>query len=277
VRMAVVCGALVLLLAVGGLGYWLLAPTPAPPVPVPQPPQTDKIALLTTAANAALQGYPCAELSAHVSPSGDIDITGYVASPSDGQQATAQLQALPDVGRVSNHAAVMQPPLCEVLGILHSQTSSGPNAAGVPQIDPGGALGTYFTGQGLKLGVTATAPYEGGYLYVDYVDGQEGYVVHLYPNEFRPIKAIRAGDRMDIGSLPQEVQDYVVGPPYGTNLIVAISTPVPLFDQVRPRIERGAAAKAYIADLRGQLRRLSTSGYQNSLFGNASVLAFRDK
>ena len=175
------------------------------------------------------------------------------------------------------HAIVMKRPLCEVLGILHDQTASAPNGAGVPQIDPGGALGTYFTNQGLKLGVTATAPYEGGYLYVDYIDGQEGYVVHLYPNEFRPIKTIRAGDRMDIGSLPQEVRDYVVGPPYGTNLVIAISTPVPLFEQMRPRIERDAAAKAYIVELRNQLQRLSTSGYQNSLFGAAGVLTFREQ
>jgi eukaryotic-like serine/threonine-protein kinase len=277
-RMAVVAGVLVLLLAVGGgVGYWLLTPVPAPPIPEPQPPQTDKIALLTAAATAALQGFQCAELSPRVSQSGDIEVTGYVASASDGQRVTAQLHALPNVGQVSNHAAVMQRPLCELLGILHDQTSSGPNAAGVPQIDPGGALGTYFTGQGLKLGVTPTAPYEGGYLYVDYIDGQEGYIVHLYPNEFRPIKTIRAGDRMDIGSLPQEVRDYVVGPPYGTNLIIAISTPVPLFEQMRPRIERDAAAKAYIVELRSQLQRLSTSGYQNSLFGAAGVLTFREQ
>ena len=86
-----------LLLAVGGgLGYWLLAPTPVPPVPMPQPPQLDKIALLTAAADAALQGFQCAELSAHVSQSGDIDVTGYVASPSrQASKSTAQLASLP--------------------------------------------------------------------------------------------------------------------------------------------------------------------------------------
>ncbi|MGH6959359.1 MAG: serine/threonine-protein kinase, partial [Dongiaceae bacterium] len=68
IRMAVVGGALVLLLAVGGgVGYWLLAPTP----PGPQPP--DKIALLRTAADEALKGFQCAELSARISQLGDID------------------------------------------------------------------------------------------------------------------------------------------------------------------------------------------------------------
>ena len=280
-RMAVAGAALVLLLAAGGgVGYWLLVPMPSPPVPVPPvslpQPAPDKIAQLTKAADAALQGFQCAGVSARVSPASDIDVTGYVASDADYQQVTARLQALPDAGRVSNQVAVMRSPLCDTLGLIGDATSARPNDPAAPRIDPGGALGTYFAGENLRIGVTATSLYA-GYLYVDYVDGAEGYVVHLLPNELRPKNAVAAGAKVDIGAMPQEAHDYVVRPPFGTSLIIAISTPAPLFDGLRPRVEEKGDARKYLVDLRRQLQALAAGGYQNSLLGSYSVLTLRER
>jgi hypothetical protein len=273
-RMAFVGGALVLVLAVGGgLGYWLLAPTPAPPVPVPQPPQTDKIALLTAAANAVVQGFQCAELSARVSQSGDIDVTGYLKSEADKQQVTAQLRNLANVGSVNDQLAVMEWPLCEALGILHAQTHSRPNDPGVPQIDPGGAVGTYFANDSLKPAVTATSLYD-GYLYIDYVDGAGKFVAHLLPSSFRTDNAVHAGTRVEIGTLPGEV--YRIQKPFGTSLIIAISSPAPLFERPRLKFEEGEDAKTYLAELRRQLQRVTADGNQNSLLGSYSVLTLRE-
>ncbi len=268
IRMAVVGGALVLLLAVGGgVGYWLLAPTP----PGPQPP--DKIALLRTAADEALKGFQCAELSARVSQLGDIDLTGYVASETDKQQATAQLRNLSNVGSVNNQLAVMDWPLCEALGILHGETHSRSTDPGVPQIDPGGAVGTYFENDHLKPAVTATSLYD-GYLYIDYVDGAGKFVAHLLPSSFRPDNAIRAGTRVEIGSLPGEV--YRIQKPFGTSLIIAISSPAPIFVQPRLKFEEGDDAKNYLAELRRQLQRVAADGNQNSVLGSYSVLTLRE-
>jgi hypothetical protein len=273
-RTAVVGGVLVLLLVVGGgLGYWLLATTPGPPVPVPQPPQTDKIALLTAAANAAVQGYQCAELSARVSQSGNIDVTGYVASDADKQRATTQLQSLSNVGSVNNQLAVMGPPLCEALGILHDGTHSRPADPGVPQIDPGGALGTYFLGQAARISVTATSLYD-GYLYIDYLDGNDKSVIHLSPNELRPNAAVTAGKQVDIGA-DRNFEYYPIQGNPGIGLVIAISTPVPLFSALRPRQELESDAKAYLAELRRQLQRLSADGYQNSVLASYTVLTIR--
>jgi len=274
-RMAIVGGALVLLLAVGGgAGYWLLTPAPVPPVPLPQPPQPDKIALLTAAASAALQGLQCAGASARVSQSGDISVTGYVASAADKEQVDAQLAKLSDVGRVDNQLAVMEWPLCEMLGVLHDQTSSRPSDPGVPLIDPGGAVGTYFVGDLLKPVVTAQFP-DDGYLYVDYVDGSADLVQHLVPSKFRPDNAVHPGSRFEIGSVPREI--YTLTKPVGTNLIVAIWTPVPLFTTPRPDGEEGDQARKYLADLRHELQRLAAGGYQNSLLGSYSILTLRER
>ena len=273
-RMVVAGGVLVLLLAIGGgLGYWLLAPTPGPPLPAPQPPQTDKIALLTAAANAALQGFPCAELSAHVSPTGDIDVTGYVASDDDKRQLATQLGKLSNVGRINSAPAVMEWPLCEALGILHAQTHASPSEPGAPQIDPGGAVGTYFANDSLKPAVTATSLYD-GYLYIDYIDGAGKFVAHLLPSNFRTDNAVHAGTRVQIGTLPGEV--YRIQAPFGTSLIIAISSPAPLFKQPRQVFEEGENAKTYLAELRRQLQSVAADGNQNSLLGSYSVLTLRE-
>jgi hypothetical protein len=269
-RKAVIGGALVLLLAIGGVLAWLLIPKPPPPEP-----PIDRIALLRTAAGEALQGFQCARLSAQVSQTGNIDVTGYVASDADNQQVTGRLQALPDVGRINSQLAVMKPPLCDALGILGDYTSTQLNDPAGPQIDPGGSLGTYFAGQNLRIGVTATSLFK-GYLYIDYIDGAEGYVVHLFPNEFRRDNAVEAGAKVDIGTLPQEIEGYRVKAPFGTSLVIAVSTPEPLFSALRPTFEEKAAATQYLAELRRQLEHLKAAGYQNSLFGSYEVLTLRE-
>jgi hypothetical protein len=260
----------VLLVAVGGILAWLLIPTPPPPEP-----PVDKIALLRTAAGEALQGFECAELSARVSQTGDIAVTGFVGTDADKQQVTARMQALPDVGSVNNNQLdVMDWPLCEMRGILRDQTSSRPDDPGLPAIEPGGAVGNYFVGDLLKPVVTARFP-DDGYLYIDYVDGGADLIQHLLPSKFRPDNAIHPGTRVEIGSAPGEV--YTLTEPVGTLLIVAIWTPVPLFSQPRPDGEVGEGAKQYLAELRRQLQSLAGGGYQNSLLGSYRVLTLHKR
>ena len=267
----VAVAAAVLVVAIGvGVGYWLFTPGP----PTPDPP--DRIAALTKGANQALQGFQCARLSAQVSSVGDIQVGGYVGGEADKHQVEERLRALPDAGGIDNRIAVMRPPLCDVLEVLHTAVSSPPNGPLAPQIDPGGAAGVYFEGQSLKIGVTATSAYD-GYLYIDYIDGQQGYVVHLFPNELRSDNAVRAGSKVDIGTLPKEAEDYVFQPPFGTNLIVAISAPQPLFPMLRPRVEEREQAQRYLADLRSRLQTVAADGNQNSLFGSYSVLQLSER
>jgi serine/threonine-protein kinase len=270
-RMAIIGGAVVLVLAIGGGLAWLLVPSPGPG-PTPQPP-TNKIALLTAAADAAVQGFQCANPSVHVSQSGDISVTGYVASPADKEQVTAKLGSLADAGSIKNQLDVMKWPLCEMRGILEAQTASRPTDPGVPHIEPGGELGTYFTNDYLKPIVTTTSLYD-GYLYIDYVD-PDGSIAHLSPNEARPAVVIPRGTAVKIGTLSQE--KYQIKEPYGTGLLVAISTPKQLFAALRPIQEQGDGTKQYLAELRRQLQSVAEEGYQNSLVSSYSVLTLVER
>jgi hypothetical protein len=196
-------------------------------------------------------------------------VTGYVGRDDDKQQVAAQLANLSNAGRVNSALTVMDWPLCEMLGILHTQTAWRQSDPGVPQIEAGGELGTYFTNDRLKPTITATSLYD-GYLYIDYVDGADDAVVHLSPNDIRPDDLVPKGSKVKIGTLRAE--DYVIGPPYGTSLIVAISSPVRLFAGPRPKQEKETGAKEYLAELRRQLQRVAADGYQNSLVSSYSVL-----
>src|SRR5215475_14008987 len=78
---------------------------------------------------------------------------------------------------------------------------------------------------------TVTAPTTAdGYLYVGYVDGGEKQVVHLLPNDLRSDNHVIAGQQLVIGKMPQELARYGFQPPHGTNLIIVVASPQPLFD-----------------------------------------------
>src|SRR5262249_6293170 len=203
---------------------------------------------------------------------GDIDLTGIVGTDADRQQIAARMQGLPNVGRINDQVAVMDWPLCEMLSVLYDETSLRESDPGTPHIDPGGAIGTYFVGDLLKPTITARFP-DDGYLYVDYVDGAADLVQHLVPSQFRPDNAVHAGSQVAIGSVHGEV--YTLTEPTGTNLIVAIWTPVPLFSEKRPDGEEKEQARKYLSDLRHQLKSLAEKGYENSLMSSYKVLILK--
>ena len=136
---------------------------------------------------------------------------------------------------------------------------------------PGGDSGVYREGDHLLIGVTA--PEFDGYLYLDYYDAAEKYVVHLLPNEMRPDNRVRAGQQVVIGSLPQEQANYRVSPPFGSNLLIAIASPEPLFNRHRPHVEQ--QADDYVAALRTSLERARQGG--SSLAASSAPLVFKPR
>jgi hypothetical protein len=125
--------------------------------------------------------------------------------------------------------AVMPPPLCQVLDAVPAKAMLAANDAAAPLLAVGGDNGVYHDGDHLLVSVTAPAAYD-GYLYIDYVDGGEKLVAHLLPNDLRADNHVIAGQQVVIGKLPPEVARYGFRPPYGSNLVIVVSTRRPLFD-----------------------------------------------
>jgi serine/threonine protein kinase len=246
-------------------------------------PQVPDVAKLRREAETAVGDLNCAGVVVDVSATGDMATSGYVASEADRTRLFTDLKALPQVGRVDNAVAVMTPPLCEALNVVRAEAAYDVDTA--PRIDPGGAGGVYYEGQNLKLTITAKSE---GYLYVDYVDAKndpsykpadpkepDEYVIHLLPNDRwrNEVRHVRAGEKVVIGTLPDEMKTYVIQPPFGTYVIIAISSPERLFE---PRAIQEPAAD-YLPALRDRLRAVAQRVGRDRVTASSTTIVFQPR
>ncbi len=241
----------VVLVAVAAIAYLVMTQllSPGAPAPTPAAATADPVAL-AAAANAALPTPACARLLATVDDPPTVTLTGYVGAAADLDAALSRLQAVPGVRTIANRVAVMPPPLCGALGTLPAAALAAAGGSDGPRLDIGGANGLYRQGEALRIAVTAPAGPD-GHLYIDYVDAQENSVIHLLPNEkTRPENRVAAGVQVVIGDRSGE--RYQVRPPFGTNMILVVSTRRPLFDGPPPPLQE--ARDAYLARLAGALQ-----------------------
>ena len=89
----------------------------------------------------------------------------------------------------------------------------------------------------------------------------EGTVVHLLPSPQHPGNAVSAGEQVVIGTEKHLAGPgdrlYQIAPPYGTNMVVAISSRQPLFTQPRREVEQ---ASEYFFALGNELRQPWANG-----------------
>jgi serine/threonine protein kinase len=86
--------------------------------------------------------------------------------------------------------------------------------------------------EGEPLMVDVTSPGYDSFLAVDYYI-LDSNIAHMLPNQRARDNAAPPNHTATIGSLG----NWVIGKPFGTELIVLVATPVPLFDAMRPELE----------------------------------------
>ncbi len=223
-----------------------MAPPPARPDPAGLSAEIDRI----------ISGFGCSSLTAGLSEDLRVTVSGLVSSGADLDNLRSQLAALPGVTAVDAAIEVHPRPFCMLVPTLPA--AAGPMA---PVIEPNNASRIYRAGDTLVVRVTATPAYD-GYLYVDFIDNA-GNIVHLLPNPTQRDNRVRAGQTVVLGTAdPAERRPdqpvYIIGPPFGTGMITAISTPQPLFDP--PRLVGGSRVVDYRTALRRALDGRSESG-----------------
>lgn len=207
----------------------------------------------------ALSGFDCASLSATLSKDMKITISGYVASDADLQKLGTKLAAFEKVAAIANQARVAGWPSCEVLDILQHKASLPADRAALPAVGPFQHGSAYVADEKLVIEAEATSLYD-GYLYVDFIQ-HDGTVLHMLPGE-----AVKAGERVLLGNGPQE---FTVAPPFGTEMLVVVSSPVPLFDKDRPQVEK---AKAYLGQLKQALDAAEKKAGPDKVVSNYSFI-----
>ncbi len=203
-----------------------------------------------------------------------LTVSGIIARQSDVEVIDLVLQELVGGRGIDYNLAVLNAPVCMIESMLPSGPSDGieivysyGTKAGL--VDDG----VYHSGENPVIDVRFPAN-RVGFFYGFYIDA-EGQVFHLMPHKDRPnnvlpgigveqdgIRSVRLAFPEDEATT--ERLGFRVIEPYGTSMIVAVVSDIPLFDGLRPRAESVEAfrdAMAGAQDVLGDGRSLVASRY----------------
>ena len=196
------------------------ATTPAP-TPAPAPPPT------LAAVSTILAGVPCSALV----PAVDgrvVRVQGYLGHSVGPARLKTMLAALPGVTRVELTLHDVDEATCPLMRVLGRYWGASRTAGVSLRLNPGSGRGGNLAA-GDTLMVDVSTPDYPSYVSVDYFV-LDGNVVHLLPNAAARENLAPPRYTATIGSLG----NWVIGPPFGTEMLVLVTTSVPLFDGGRP-------------------------------------------
>lgn len=242
IRVPLVVGGVVagVAIATGAVFYlWrtgMSPPSPARTVAVPEPAPVEAPVppLKLDAVAPVLAATPCSLLTASVDGN-TLQVSGFVAESALGKLRD-QLGKLPGMKTLKIDAQPLTSDKCDVVRTI-APYWSGRKAAGERPADKADAAVLRTRGdarltEGMPLVLDINTPAHDSYVYVDYfvVDGK---VAHLVPsariqgNQAPPSYSATIGDS----------GDWVISKPFGTELVVLLTTPAPLFSSRRPEFE----------------------------------------
>jgi len=199
--------------------------------------------------------FRCARLSVETNAAEEIFVEGYVASREDLarlNKALARLNRKYDTRQVT----VENWPFCKALEVLARLADTNADSSAPLHLETNHADLVYTDGDNLTITVKAPGGF-GGYLYIDHLDNT-GEITHLLPTMDDPYNANLPGHQITLGEEdPAENSEgyaYSVAEPYGKAMLIAIKSGVPLFDDLRPEVER---ANDYLTALKSALDRAS--------------------
>lgn len=167
-----------------------------------------------------LANLPCAQVSAAQRDSLKV-LTGFVGSEATLDRVRQIADDVP--AAVIGDVIIAKPPECNVLKILERPLA----AQGAPRIDIGPS-DRFREGDVLKINIQA--PEASDFLQVFYLQA-DGTVLRLLGPSSSPVSA---GERFTFGDGVEGHRKFTVGPPFGQEMIIAISSAHPLFDAPFP-------------------------------------------
>lgn len=194
-----------------------------------------------------LAAQKCSALAGTVQDSGTIVLSGFAGTTA----ADSIREAL--AGRPLDWLVTsVEPYYCPALDVVHPiALTTGPLAAQL-RLSLAGGITRLHDGQ--RILPRIVMPNFRGYLRVEYV-AHDGGVMHLYPQVADPADKIAAdpphsfapGSVVKLGEVSPGHPAWEVGPPYGTDMIIAIASSKPLFDRPRPSDQE--ATKGFLRQL----------------------------
>ena len=188
-------------------------PPPAPP-PTPTPPTPRKVDRQEVQRIA--DSVECGSLKAAVTDKGAISLTGFAGEQSSVNAVVKKLKAIEGVNEVSAKVQTQPWPICEALKTLE-QTTNEPRRL---SLKLSGRTNSELN-DGDKLAFEIKLDTKNAYLYVDYLQANGEAVALERGQQVTGNKAVRH---------PPTGKQFVVQAPFGSELLVAILSPKPLFE-----------------------------------------------
>jgi Protein kinase domain len=252
-------------------------PTPqlvAPKPPEPSPPATEKntqtasvtpVAMLAQIAQ-ALHGAHCALAASGQQDSGALAVDGF-ADASTIATLHRQIDGVVGAPPVAWQLATIDSAFCPVLAALRPISP----LAGAPGPAPGLTLNAnrLVLKDGESILPRVTMPDFAGELRVDYLS-HDGSMAHLFPTladpaaklHAQPARRFAPGEHLALGDPGPGRPEWQSGTPYGTDMIIAVASSVPLKVAAPHNAEDNS--DAYIADLGRAIEQARAAGVRVS-------------
>lgn len=204
-------------------------PAVSPPITPPVSPPESNVPLKPEAVAQVLAATPCALLTANVDGNA-LNVNGFVAESSLGALRD-KLGKVPGVKSLKLDAQPLTADKCDVVRMIAPYWAGNRKAGEKPGAILRTRGGTHLS-EGTPLVLDINTPAHDSYVYVDYfvVDGK---VAHLVPSTRVQGNQAPASYSATIG----DSGDWVISKPFGTELVVLLTTPAPLFTARRQEFE----------------------------------------
>jgi hypothetical protein len=227
------------------------ASVPAAAVPPPVSVVSAPAPVPTVAAIAAvLAKVPCSALAPAVSGHA-VEVQGFLPKSVGAAQLQQMLSAVPGVSSVNLKVQQLEQDQCAVINTLGPYWIAQRREGGAAAIRLAGTAADAHPvlSEGDSLMVDVTTGATESFVTVDYYS-RDGNVVHLLPNPRARDNRAPAHYSATVGSMGE----WGIGKPFGSELVVLLTTPTPLFDALRPVSEPGGRYLAEVAARLSQAR-----------------------
>ena len=184
---------------------------------------------------------PCAALNASARGH-TLDITGFMTSEYGMQRLRSLLSKIPGVASLNVDVHEVNPKSCGIIRLLGPYWQRSRTAGASIRTRAPSALLT----EGDSLVIDLITPGYGTWAHVDYF-ALDGDVAHLMPSLRARNNQAPPFHTATIGGLGE----WVISRPFGSEMIVLTTTPVPLFNTLRPEHE---TSTEYLRAMKKQLR-----------------------
>ncbi|WP_332670949.1 serine/threonine protein kinase [Aromatoleum sp.] len=199
----------------------------AEPPAAAEPPEPPPLSL--AAVTPVLAGVPCSAFTASVDGT-TLNVQGYLPGSFGVPRLRDALGAIPGVATLKTDVQTVTDEKCPILETFGRYWAANQQAGGEASVRMDANRRELTEGDRLVIDVTTPA-YE-SYVNVDYYV-LDGNVAHLVPSPRATANRAPPRYSAEIGTLAQ----WTISKPFGTELIVLVTTPEPLFDTLRPEYE----------------------------------------